>query len=453
MRHLSRASALTCAAVGLACPYATAGVWEDERPVVVDPVLQFRSYIAAAPDDVLYVLWPDWDNFDNTKVTLTRSVDKGQNWTTPEIIFFGTAYDNFQMIADDDGLHLILVEFMEEQEEFKWPYYTRSVDGGATFSEPVRVGEQDNVEGVRLFSDNAGTLYMYACTFDFTSYVYVSTDGGATWAEKLILGGAQVSNPDFAVADGTVHMVYGAVFGGAEIAHSTTDDDGDTWSTPVAVSQGAGSHSQLPSIALDGSAIHVAWEDDRIEHFEIFYSNSADGGATFGTDVQINDTPYGARCQLLADEEALHIVWCQYHGDNGWPGSWSSGDYGIIWYKSSDDAGATWSEEFRVSQNEEIPPIDLPDQGANYVKLAEYGNGFGAMWQDKRHGNFDLYLRNSFPPTCVWDCGDHDGTVATSDLLTLLGQWGDADTSCDLDGGGVGTSDLLKLLGNWGPCP
>ena len=53
---------------------------------------------------------------------------------------------------------------------------------------------------------------------------------------------------------------------------------------------------------------------------------------------------------------------------------------------------------------------------------------------------------------------DGDGVVGTSDLLLLLGAWGDCppkgDCPADLDDdGAVGTTDLLILLGNWGPCP
>ena len=50
---------------------------------------------------------------------------------------------------------------------------------------------------------------------------------------------------------------------------------------------------------------------------------------------------------------------------------------------------------------------------------------------------------------------DGDGSVGTSDLLTLLADWGaNPGNPADFDGNGVvGTSDLLMLLANWGPCP
>lgn len=55
-------------------------------------------------------------------------------------------------------------------------------------------------------------------------------------------------------------------------------------------------------------------------------------------------------------------------------------------------------------------------------------------------------------PPCPWDL-DASNAVGTSDLLTLLAQWGTAG-SADFDGSGeVGTADLLILLANWGPCP
>ncbi len=53
---------------------------------------------------------------------------------------------------------------------------------------------------------------------------------------------------------------------------------------------------------------------------------------------------------------------------------------------------------------------------------------------------------------CVADI-NCDGLVATTDLLILLGQWGQEHVPADLDGGSVSISDLLTLLGGWGRCP
>lgn len=49
---------------------------------------------------------------------------------------------------------------------------------------------------------------------------------------------------------------------------------------------------------------------------------------------------------------------------------------------------------------------------------------------------------------------DHDGSVGSTDLATILNAWGSADAAADLDGNGtVGSSDLAALLNAWGTCP
>lgn len=428
-----------------------AGDWDDETAITQDPALQFFSFFTIDPMDRAYAMWLDWEDFEDTQVTLVRSDDRGQTWTRQSVIFDGAAYDNAKLVADDAGLHLLLLDFTEDEEnEFKRPYYTRSEDGGKTFNRPVRVGERNNIEYTNLFTDD-GMLYLQAMNIifgeagdEFQYFFYVSADGGETWIEKPILPGWSISNPDFAVRDGVIHMAFGGGFGGSGMDYSYSADQGDNWSSPVAIATKLGDHPQLPQIEVDDNAIHVAWEDDRTGVYNIRYASSTDGGQTFSVDQQLNKTPYGARNKLLVTDDGLHIVCCQYHGDDGWPDSWSSGDYGILWHRFSDDSGATWSDEFRVSQNDDIPPIDLPDNGANYVKLAPYSDGFGAMWQDKRDGNYDLYLRNNIiaGAPCSWDL-DGDGNVGTGDLIVLLGSWGDP----------YGTQDLIELLGAWGACP
>lgn len=55
---------------------------------------------------------------------------------------------------------------------------------------------------------------------------------------------------------------------------------------------------------------------------------------------------------------------------------------------------------------------------------------------------------------CTGDL-NNSGTVDVSDLLDLLGAWGECDGECPADfdnSGAVDVSDLLALLGNWGGC-
>ena len=91
---------------------ASAGIWEDEFPITQDPIFQYRSYITTAPDDTLYVLYPDWTDWEDTRVYLIRSADYGDTWTEPALLAEGTAYDDFQIHADAAGVHVLLVEWI-----------------------------------------------------------------------------------------------------------------------------------------------------------------------------------------------------------------------------------------------------------------------------------------------------------------------------------------------------
>ena len=88
-----------------------------------------------------------------------------------------------------------------------------------------------------------------------------------------------------------------------------------------------------------------------------------------------------------------------------------------------------------------------------------YGENFSLEADNHRGLDNDgdgLYDRDE-DPDCAYVCEgdvDDDGTVAVSDLLVVLAEWGEcAGCAGDIDGDGmVAVSDLLVVLGNWGPC-
>ncbi len=186
------------------------------------------------------------------------------------------------------------------------------------------------------------------------------------------------------------------------------------------------------SVAISGAiAIVGAYKDD---------DNGNDSGSAY-----LFDTNTGEQiAKLLADDGAaldyfgfsvaisdtIAIAGAQFDNDNG---SWSGSAY-----------------LFDATTGQQIVKL-LPEDGADFdwFGRAVAINGetaiVGAVWDDDNGANSGsayLFDAAGIPGKCPWDLNDDD-LVGTTDLLLLLGSWGDP----------YGTADLIELLGNWGPCP
>ncbi|BAS26431.1 sialidase family protein [Limnochorda pilosa] len=214
----------------------------------------------------------------------------------------------------------------------------RSVDGGATWSEPVAVsptvrrsfGEVEQpadvpgavwtdrvVQGAQPAVAPDGSLYV--AWFDSTDdgsmkgkgaiRVVRSDDGGKSFARPVTAAsfneiGFRPHNAFFrywaagfpqlaAGPDGGLHLVYTARPGDppgddGDVFYTRSADGGATWSGPLRLNGDDGSALQFfPSVDVDPSgSVHVMWGDMRDDasqtRYHIYYTRSEDGGATWG---------------------------------------------------------------------------------------------------------------------------------------------------------------------------
>jgi len=164
-----------------------------------------------------------------------------------------------------------------------------------------------------------------------------STDGGATFSEPrgISTGGAggtpHNQGADIAVGpDGTIYLGYMAfqrgAQGGSAISIVKSTDCGKHWSQPVQVAsiadpQAPGVAFRTPTfafVATDGSSpnvVYVAYQNFVGGDYDVYVQRSTDGGATWGAPVQMNEDP-GARHQVFPTIEvsngALHVAWYDF---------------------------------------------------------------------------------------------------------------------------------------------
>ncbi len=124
-------------------------------------------------------------------IYLVQSKDRGASWSEPLQVFDGAAagFDLVGapslMISENGFLHIIWKQQSIQKDGVPQTlslYYTRSEDGGRTFSDPERVVEEP-VAWREIVTDGNGNLHLLWQSQDPLTTVWdqVSLDGGHTW--------------------------------------------------------------------------------------------------------------------------------------------------------------------------------------------------------------------------------------------------------------------------------
>jgi hypothetical protein len=170
-----------------------------------------------------------------------------------------------------------------------------------------------------------------------------SSDGGATWRQlqfavsyKGEICKVRHCYPDFYTAEDAVaangrgNMVFvfamnGRKHGPNSLYASRSSDDGATWSAPTVVNA-AGNNTSPAIAAAAGGDFHLVWQDNRNgeKAWNTWYSQSADGGATWSRAIRLSDKgsgapykhgagydfPFGDYLGLAVDAQGVNdIVW------------------------------------------------------------------------------------------------------------------------------------------------
>jgi len=131
-----------------------------------------------------------------------------------------------------------------------------------------------------------------------------STDRGQTWLTENVLvrhGAAFACYPDLKVgADGTLFLVYTDRIDGSRghIHFTRSTDRGNTWAAPVQIDDNSSRVAiGWARLALDSSGnLFCTWTDQRGSYLRVFSDVSTDGGASWRTDVRVDDDTVSFNC-------------------------------------------------------------------------------------------------------------------------------------------------------------
>lgn len=296
----------------------------------------YRSDPVVAFDHLgnMYFNTLEYSSTEGDAVTL-KSTNNGLTWSTPVAVPNPGPDEDKNWIAIDVNpsspyygyIYTAYTEFGSTDPNYRKLEFSRSTDGGATFSPPVNMSGISGYlhQGVNLAVGTNGDVVAafthYPTSTLTTSHVTFakSTDGGQTWTQTFVVqnindirgnltkGGNSIrvnSFPYIAVDHsngprrGWIYITYAArpaTGQPPDVYLVKSTDFGNTWSAPAKVnSESANKDQWFPAIAVDPAdgSVNICYYDSRNfpnnDSTEVYLSRSLDGGVTW-EDIKVSD--------------------------------------------------------------------------------------------------------------------------------------------------------------------
>ena len=251
-------------------------------------------------------------------------------------------------------------------------HYTRSMDGGETWSTPRLVGASPGspIRALEIAASGPQVHLVWEQGPSHRPGIHYrrSTNGGTSWrpARRLSPVARTAQEPTLAAEEDNVYVAWIRTRRGnstkpAKLIFLHSANRGKDWSPPRRVDRRAKGLS-TPRITSDGGRLHLVW--GRRENrggtsliLEILHRSSADGGSTWDERNQPVKRLGFLPWSVAANGDTVHLLWGRF----GYKES-------RVEYKRSTDMGQTWS-----------PAITLDDEGTS-AALSASGTSLDTVW-------------------------------------------------------------------------
>lgn len=261
-------------------------------------------------------------------------------------------------------------------------FFTRSSNLGSTFSAPQNISNNNGASfAPQMGLDGNGNIYVvWTDNSPGNDDIFFSRsiDGGTTFSPPKNLSNniGNSFNSDIVVdIGGAINVVWqDSTAGNLDIFFARSTDGGVTFSAPQDVSNNMG-NSGIPQIAVTNSgAINVVWQDDTTGNLDVLFSSSTNGGTSFSTPQNLsNDSGASIFPEIALDNVGtIGVVWEDTTPLNS----------GTLFSRST-DGGATFSAPLNISNNAGI---------TQFPQIAvDSGGKIDVIWEDNSPGNFDIF--------------------------------------------------------------
>ena len=251
----------------------------------------FSPRIAVDSTEGINIVWGDIPA-SQKQVVFVRSTDLGGTFSEPTNVSrsSGDAFEPELAVGRDDSIN---VAWEDNTSGVSVIMFARSTDHGETFSTPLRVSKgEGRATEANVFTGNAGNVFVTwvdESGGDAQAFFSRSTDGGETFSEPINVSqdpGAEIHKPVITASGETVYLAFqDDKRGNKQVFLAKSTDAGQSFSAPVQVSRSnndvSGGRAHSPAMVIDGRGVlHIAWIDSSIigqDEGIVIYSNTSNG--------------------------------------------------------------------------------------------------------------------------------------------------------------------------------
>ncbi|MBM4249292.1 MAG: exo-alpha-sialidase [Euryarchaeota archaeon] len=294
-------------------------------------------------------------------VFVARSSDNGESF--PQVVMVWAALESLVRFNDKEW---IAVDPLNGNVYLVWAIFTvmltarlmfsRSTDGGLSWSRPITITETSaaefNIQGAAIVVDNESVIHVTWMGYGTNTVRYArSADRGQSFSTPVDvapmrpipspLPNCNYRTPDMTAlaVDRSGRNTTGSLYvtwadyseGDADVLLMYSRDGGGTWDGPVRVNNdtvGNGIDQFFPAVAVSAEGwVHVGFYDRRSDPgnrmLEYWWAISFDGGETFPVNIPMSNASFdgdwsregtndfiGDYTGIVADNRTVAAVWC-----------------------------------------------------------------------------------------------------------------------------------------------
>lgn len=293
---------------------STDGGTSFARPVMISDKSKLAAFPQIAISDAhVYSAWLEKSDNNSTNIVFEKSDDNANSFGTPLSITQNLGNSGIpKLLATGNQVYLAWEDNSKGNFEI---FLSKSDDSGVSFHPPVVVSGTSGQSGTPQIAVSGNNVY--ATWMDNTSKNYdilfsKSTDGGNTFSTPVNVSKLHADSgyQQFTVSGNNIYVVWTQTISDLnyDVFFAKSSDNGDTFDTPVNLSNNNGG-SGWPKIAYDGN-IYVSWVDSTPGRFDVFVTKSSDGGKTFDHYTDVSHTKnesYDNKMSVL--NNAVYLMW------------------------------------------------------------------------------------------------------------------------------------------------